>query len=420
MFGTAAEYIFTVEIFLGVYAVKRILALIAALLITGIVCVSADGSISDEDFADTTDIGDSISTGATDVDLAIEAKSCLLMEAATGTVLYEENAQELLPPASVTKIMSLLLIMEAIDSGKISFDDVVQCSANAAGKGGSQVYLEEGEQMTVSELLKSIVVASGNDATVCMAEYVAGSEEAFVIMMNEKAALLGMKNTTFVNCTGLDDEDTNMTTAYDIALMSRELLKHEKIFDYTTIWMDTIRDGAFGLANTNKLVRFYSGTNGLKTGSTSKAKFCISATAKRENMQLIAVIMASDTGAIRNEQAKKLLDYGFANYAIAQFSKETDIGQIPVLKGTEPSITPVMEEENVTLLCDKGKQTEVEKSIELVADCKAPVEQGQKLGEIKYKIDGEVVYTVNLVADKQIARVSFGFLLKSSILQILL
>ena len=266
---------------------KIIAAILAIAMLVGLVPVAADTPDEPvfDDMADTTDVESRIDMVAADAALSIEAKSCVLMEAATGKVLYAENAEEALPPASVTKIMSLLLAMEAIDAGRISEEDTVQVSANAAGKGGSQVFLKEGEQITVSDLLKSIAVASGNDATAAIAEYIAGSEEAFVVMMIEKAAELGMANTTFINCTGLDDDGTNLTSAYDIALMSRELMKHEKIFNYTTIWMDSIRDGQFGLNNTNKLVRFYSGTNGLKTGSTSKAKFCISATAKREDMQ---------------------------------------------------------------------------------------------------------------------------------------
>ena len=286
----------------------------------------------------------------------------------------------------------------------------MQVSANAAGKGGSQVYLKEGEQITVSDLLKAIAVASGNDATAAIAEYIAGSEEAFVVMMNEKAAALGMANTTFINCTGLDDDGTNLTSAYDIALMSRELLKHERIFNYTTIWMDSIRDGQFGLNNTNKLVRFYSGTNGLKTGSTSKAKFCISATAKREDMQLIAVIMGAETSAIRNEQAKKLLDYGFANYAVATIARNEDFEPIPVRKGQAAEVMPYMEEDGIPILVGKGKQGMLESQVTLAEDLQAPVEQGQRIGEIVYTVEGQEVARFQLIAKDGVPRVNFGFL----------
>jgi len=248
-------------------------------------------------------------------DLAIDAQSAILIEASTGQVFYEKNADEALPPASVTKIMTLLLVMEAIDSGSIALSDMVSVSDYASSMGGSQVYLKAGETMSVEDLLKSVVIASANDAAVALAEFLMGSEEAFVKRMNERAKELGMENTNFENTNGLDDTAENhLISARDIATMSRELIKHEKILEYSSTWMDSIRNGEFGLTNTNRLIRFYSGANGLKTGSTSKAKFCISASAKRDGMQLIAVIMGSPTRDIRNECAKKLLDYGFANY----------------------------------------------------------------------------------------------------------
>ena len=247
----------------------------------------------------------------------VDAKSAILIEASTGMVLYEKNADEALPPASVTKVMTLLLVMEAIDSGVLSLTDMVQTSENAAKMGGSQVYLEPGESMTVEDMLKSVIIASANDAATALAEHVARSVETFVERMNARAAELGMSNTHFENPTGLDDSVTNhVTSARDIAIMSAELMKHETVLKYTTIWMDSIRNGEFGLTNTNRLIRFYNGANGLKTGSTSKALFCISAAAKRDGMQLIAVIMASPTRDTRNEAAKKLLDYGFANYRV--------------------------------------------------------------------------------------------------------
>lgn len=251
----------------------------------------------------------------------VNARSAVLMDANTGTVLYAKNADQALPPASVTKVMTLLLVMEAVDSGTLALDDTVSVSEYAASMGGSQVYLEPGETMAVEEMLKCVIIASANDAAVALAEKVAGSEEAFVSRMNERAAELGMDNTHFENVTGLDDDTvSHLTSAYDIALMSRELLTHPQILEYSGIWMDTIRDGAFGLTNTNRLIRFYDGATGLKTGSISKAKFCISATAMREDLHLIAVIMGSDTRDTRNAAAKSLLDFGFANYSVYTLS----------------------------------------------------------------------------------------------------
>ena len=253
----------------------------------------------------------------------VKADSALLMDQATGEVLYAKNAEQALPPASVTKIMTLLLFMEEVDKGNISLDDDIQVSEYAASMGGSQVFLEPEETMKAEEMLKCVIIASANDAAVALAEKVAGSEEAFVNRMNEKAAELGMNNTYFENVTGLDDDTTkHLTSAYDIALMSRELLKHKTITKYSKIWMDTIRNGEFGLTNTNRLIRFYSGATGLKTGSTSKAGFCMSATAERDGLHLIAVIMGADTRDIRNESAKQLLDYGFAKYSLYEKEKQ--------------------------------------------------------------------------------------------------
>jgi len=252
-----------------------------------------------------------------DTKLDINAKSAVLMDANTGTLIYEMNKDERLSPASVTKIMTLLLVFEALEQGKIKLDDMVSVSENASSMGGSQIFLEPGEEMSVDDMIKSVVVASANDAAVALAEYVGGSEEAFVYMMNKRARELKMENTHFENATGLDNDTVNhLTTAYDIALMSRELLKHEKIMEFTTIWMDNVRNGEFGLSNTNKLIRFYRGATGLKTGSTSKAGFCISATAKRENLHLISVIMGAETSQQRNASAVKMLDFGFAGYEI--------------------------------------------------------------------------------------------------------
>lgn len=376
---------------------KRIFAFLLSL---SLLCVP----VLADDLADSTDVM------TEPMDLDIKAKSCLLMEAGSGTVLYAENEHEALPPASVTKIMSLLLVFEAIDQGRITMEDVVQVSEYAAGKGGSQVYLEAGEQMTVHELIKCVAVASANDATTALGEYVAGSEDAFVVMMNERAVQLGMADTAFVNCTGLDDNGSNMTSAHDIAVMSRELMSHPAIFNYTTIWMDTIRDGEFGLSNTNKLVRFYSGTNGLKTGSTSNAGFCISATAKRDDMQLIAVIMGSESSAIRNEQAKKLLDHGFANYAVVHLERQSGFEPVKVDGGQIEELTPYMEEERITLLVGKSEKNNITCKVQMVEGVTAPVEQGQTLGKLEYYCGDKLLHTVTLVAPCAVERVNFGFM----------
>ena len=371
-------------------------------------------------FADEVIFPDSTEVMSEGIDLDIKAKSCLLMELGSGAVLYAENEHEALPPASVTKIMSLLLVFEAIEQGRITMEDVVQVSEYAAGKGGSQVYLEAGEQMSVHELIKCVAVASANDATTALAEYVAGSEDAFVTMMNERAGQLGMDDTVFLNCTGLDDNGSNMTSAYDIALMSRALMAHETVFDYTTIWMDSIRDGAFGLSNTNKLVRFYSGATGLKTGSTSNAGFCISATAKRDDMHLIAVIMGSESSAVRNEQAKKLLDHGFANYAVVQIPRQSGFEPVKVEGGQAEYLTPYMEQEQLTLLVGKAEKNNIECRVSLAESVTAPVEAGQTLGKLEYYCGDKLLYTVTLVAEHGVERVNFGFMLGKCLRMLLL
>ena len=371
-------------------------------------------------FADEVIFPDSTEVMSEGIDLDIKAKSCLLMELGSGAVLYAENEHEALPPASVTKIMSLLLVFEAIEQGRITMEDVVQVSEYAAGKGGSQVYLEAGEQMSVHELIKCVAVASANDATTALAEYVAGSEDAFVTMMNERAGQLGMDDTVFLNCTGLDDNGSNMTSAYDIALMSQALMAHETVFDYTTIWMDSIRDGAFGLSNTNKLVRFYSGATGLKTGSTSNAGFCISATAKRDDMHLIAVIMGSESSAVRNEQAKKLLDHGFANYAVVQIPRQSGFEPVKVEGGQVEYLTPYMEQEQLTLLVGKAEKNNIECWVRLAESVTAPVEAGQTLGKLEYYCGDKLLYTVTLVAEYGVERVNFGFMLGKCLRMLLL
>ena len=337
--------------------------------------------------------------------LTLSCASAVLMEKETGTLLYEQNAHEKLEPASVTKIMTLLLVMEAVDSGQIALDDTVAVSAYAAGMGGSQVYLKEGEQMTVGELVKCITVVSGNDAAVAMAEYLAGSETAFVEQMNRRAKELGMGDTTFLNCTGLPAQG-HVTSAHDIALMSRELvLHHPGVREYTTIWMDSIRDGAFGLTNTNRLVRFYQGATGLKTGSTDSALYCMSATAERDGMELIAVVMKSPTSADRFEDAKALLDYGFASYALVSVYPDSPLAPIPGLLGEQGQVQPQLERE-CRLLVRKGQEGQITTRVTLAQDLAAPVEQGQTVGEMEVSVDGQVRDTVPILSAQGVERLT--------------
>ncbi len=332
--------------------------------------------------------------------------SAILIEKDTGTVLYQKDAHQKLPPASVTKVMTLLLVMEAIDSGKISLDDMVTVSEYASGMGGSQVFLSPGEQMSVNDMLKSTVVASGNDSAVALAEHIAGSELGFVDMMNKKAADLGMKDTVFKNCTGLD-ADGHITSANDISIMSKELIKHEKIKEYTTIWIDSIRDGAFQLANTNKLIRTYKGITGLKTGSTSVAKYCLSATAERDGMELIAVIMAAPSGKERFADASKLLDFGFANYSLYNSIHDTELMPIDVILGTNDKVTldyglaP-------TALIEKGKIQNITNEIDIPETVNAPIEQGQKIGTAKILCDGEIISEIPIVAAETVKRLNLS------------
>ena len=343
-------------------------------------------------------------------ELTVAGKSSLLMDVATGTVLQESNAQELLAPASVTKIMTMLLIMEAVDSGKIAMTDMVTASETAAAKGGSQIYLKAGETMTVSDMLKSIAVSSANDCACAMAEHIAGSEEAFVVRMNERAAELGMKSTHFVNCTGLDDSPeakSHKTSAYDIALMSRELLKnHPDIKKYTTIWMDTVRDGTFGLSNTNKLVRFYQGATGLKTGYTSGAGYCLSASAQRDGMELIAVVMGADTSARRNEACKQLLDYGFANYAVIQ-PQMPEPQPVAVKLGKENMVDAVLGDSE-GILIDKSRKSTVSMDLSVEESVTAPVSRGQRLGTLTVKSGDQVLKELPLVAAQGVGRMGYG------------
>ncbi|MBE6583425.1 MAG: D-alanyl-D-alanine carboxypeptidase [Ruminococcaceae bacterium] len=339
-------------------------------------------------------------------DMTLDCKSAILMEAGTGAVLFEQNADEAFPPASVTKIMTLLLVMEAIEQGKISLDDTVTASAHAASMGGSQIYLKEGEQMSVEDMLKSVVISSANDAACALAEFVSGSEEAFVRQMNERAAQLGMKNTSFENTNGLDDTvESHLTSARDIAIMSRELIKHEKILEYSSIWMDTIRGGMFGLTNTNRLVRFYRGCTGLKTGSTSKAGFCISATAERDGVSLICVIMGAETRDIRNSLAIKLLDYGFANYGVYTHAPQK-LENIKVTCGVKDSVSIQYDAFEHTL--PKSEVSKVTYKIELPQSVSAPIKQGDVLGKVTFAIDGKEIGTRDVYAAEDILKISFS------------
>jgi len=339
----------------------------------------------------------------------IKAKAVVLMDQTTGRVLLKQNENEQLYPASVTKIMSLLLVMESIDNNKIKLTDTVTTSATAASKGGSQIWLKEGETMTVDELLKATAVYSANDACTALGEYIAGSDEGFVTLMNTRAKELGMKNTHFDNCTGLDDESTtHLTTAYDIALMSRELMKHDLITEYTTIWMDSLRAGKTELVNTNKLVRFYNGATGLKTGTTSKAGCCISATATREGTSLIAVVMGADNSNDRFETAKALLNWGFANYStFTPTINKKLITDVNVLTGEERTVTPQIPP-STSVLIPKGREGDIKQEINLTTAVEAPVESNQTLGTVKFSLDGQLLGEYNLTAPHYIERLTFG------------
>ena len=348
--------------------------------------------------------------GARAVTLETPGKSALLMDMTTGTVLFEQNAHEKLAPASVTKVMTMLLIMEAVDSGSISWNDTVTVSEAAAAKGGSQIYLKVGEAMSVTDMVKSIAVSSANDAACAMAEFIAGSEAAFVDRMNSRAAELGMNDTHFVNCTGLDDGENakeHLTSAYDIAVMSRELmLHHPDIQKFTTIWMDTVRDGTFGLANTNKLVRFYPGATGLKTGFTSGAGYCLSATAQRDGLSLIAVVMGAETSQDRFSACKTMLDHGFASYALVAPELPAE-NTVPVKLGSRDTVTAVPAEE-ARLLIDKNQKSNVTTEISLDETVSAPVSQGQRLGTLTVKSGDQILAQIPMVAESAVERLDWG------------
>ena len=337
----------------------------------------------------------------------VKGKAEVMAEASTGTVLYEVNAHQKLYPASITKIMTELLVLEAIESGKIAWEDKVTASAHASSMGGSDIWLEPGEVMSVNDLFKAMAVSSANDAAVALAEKVAGSEQAFVAMMNEKAKALGMNDTQFVNCTGLDDTDANVTSAYDVMLMSRELIRHKNIFNYCGIWMDTLRDGKTNLYNTNKLIHSYDGCNGLKTGSTGKAGWCLSATALRDGMQVIAVVMDCPTAADRFASAAHMLDYAFANYSVVQPKLAADQIPVSVLHGDQETIAAVADSQP-SVLVQKGKEKSIQQKVSLVPNVMAPVVKDQVLGEITFWVDGKSVGSVSLKAGASVGRLTFA------------
>ena len=333
----------------------------------------------------------------------IKAKAAILMDVSSGKILMEKNSHEKLPPASVTKVMPLLLFCEAIAENKISLSDTVTVSAHAAGKGGSQIWLKEGEKMSVDDLLKAVAIASANDACCALGEYIAGSEKAFIQLMNNRAKELGMDDTSFVNCSGLDDTDTNYTSAHDVAVMSREVMKYKEIITrYTTVWMDTLRDGKTELVNTNKLVRFYPGTTGLKTGTTSKAGCCLSATAEREGLHLVAVVMGSDNSTDRFETAKAMLDWGFSNYeSVTPQIDKSLITQVLVAKGEKDSVTPDVPETE-PILVEKGRRADVKQTVTLSLGVNAPVEKGQSLGKVEFSLDGKILAVYNLLSSENV------------------
>lgn len=371
------------------YQLRRLSALALSLAMTSLLFSPIPAAAAQED----------------NMPLPLSSASALLMEKETGTILLQQNAHQKLEPASVTKIMTLLLVMEAVDSGRLSLDEPVPVSAHAAGMGGSQVYLKEGERLSVSDLIKCVAVVSGNDCAVALAERLSGSESAFVEQMNQKAQALGMEDTHFVNCTGLPAPG-HLTSAYDIALMSRQLLLHHPdIRQYTTIWTDSIRNGAFGLTNTNRLIRFYDGATGLKTGFTASAQYCMSAAAQRNGMELIAVVMKAPTTAQRFQDASCLLDYGFANYALLTPQPEGPLAPIDVLLGQSKTVQPQLQRE-CRLLVEKAQADQITTRVDLARDVQAPVDPGQTLGEFQVYVGEQLRDTVPIVAAQGVERLS--------------
>lgn len=346
-----------------------------------------------------------IGSFAAETALNLDCKAAIVMELSTGAVIYEKLPDERMPEASITKIMTLLLVFEALESGKISLDDVATCSAHAASMGGSQIWLEEGEQMTVHELIKATMVGSANDAAVVLAELVAGTHESFVALMNQRAIELGMDNTAYKNCTGLDAEG-HLSSARDIAIVAKALLEYEQVYEYSKIWMDSLRNGTNELVNTNKLIRTYSGATGLKTGTTSQAGCCVCATAERDGMTLIAVVMGAPNSKTRFSCASTLLDFGFANYELLDLSEvRLDIAQIPVIKGLEKSVCASVEL-NGTLLVPKGRAADVVAKIDVASDLEAPVEFGQHVGTVTLMLDDMPLSICEVVSEDFVDRLS--------------
>ena len=392
-----------VNINLGGYVVaRRIISLILSLII----CFSMPVELFAEDKLD------------------IQAKSAILMDYNTGEILYEKNPHDKVPPASISKIMTLLLAMEALESGKIKLSDNVRISAHAAGMGGSQLWLEEGESQTVENLIKAITIRSANDASVALAEYIAGSEELFVRMMNDKAKALGMKNTNFMNASGLPNEE-QYVSAYDVALMSKELLKHDEIHKWLTVYMDELlvgkkKDKVQSLVNTNRLIKDYEGATGIKTGSTSKAGYCLAASAKRGNLQLIAVVMGCETSKIRFDEAMRLLDYGFANYDSITIGRKGDIlGKVQVHKGSISSIEVILERDSFILI-SKGDKANISKEIVLPEYIEGPVEKGQEIGHLIIRVDGSLVDRINLVSKTRVEKAGFKEMFKKTVKSLLI
>lgn len=396
---------------------KKIIAVLVSLILTfGMSVSAAEGAVTVSSECDISDIEVPIEVSAGNAaigqTLEIKAKSAILMEPNTGNVLYESNADEVLAPASITKIMSLLLVMEAIDKGMFDLETVLSASEHACSMGGSQIWLEPGESMTVDDLLKAAVVASANDATVALGEAVAGSEEGFVAMMNARAKELGMLNTNFVNATGLDAEG-HVTTAHDVALMSCELIKHDLIKKYSTVWMDTLRGGKSELVNTNKLVRFYKGTTGLKTGTTSTAGYCLSATAERDGFELVAVVMGGETSPDRFNGAKKLLDYGFANYTFARIDSQLESGlTVPIVNGTCEK-AEVKSDGVLNVLLQRTADSDIEREVVFKENIKAPVKKGDVLGTVNVSVGGEPVGEIEITAAHGVDKITFGFVFKT-------
>ncbi len=338
---------------------------------------------------------------------SISAPSAILMEASTGKILYEKNAHEQRPCASVTKVMTLLLVFEAIESGKLSYDDTITTSAHASSMGGSDIWLEEGETMSAHDMIKATVVASANDAAVALAEHISGSEDAFIEEMNKRAKELGMKETVFKNCNGLDEEG-HVTSAYDVAVMSRELTKHEKVFEYASIWLDTLRNGETQIVNTNKLLKTYNGITGLKTGTTDDAGCCMSATATRGDVSLVAVVLGCDTGKQRFSDSASLLDYGFANISVKELTLPEDMPKTLKVNNGMKNEVVIKSDVSSKVVVDKGSNAEIKTQINLPESIDAPITQNQKVGTLKYSINGEEVYACDIMATEEIAESTFA------------